>query len=148
MKKILYLSLIIVGIIIIGAGAYAFMEYNRKPKDAAKVKAAFSLNCEQLCQAFLKNEKKAQQLYDGKAIAVTGELSSVEKDEHGSYTLIFEDSVDNAAVRCSLDSLHNEGCAALTKGRQLTVKGFCSGFNKDDLLGSDVLLSRCTVEQK
>jgi hypothetical protein len=47
-----------------------------------------------------------------------------------------------------MDSVHNNEAAILQKGTHATMKGICTGFNKDELLGSDVILIRCVVDSK
>jgi hypothetical protein len=45
-----------------------------------------------------------------------------------------------------MDSTHQKDAAKLVSGSSTTVRGSCTGFNKDDLgLGSDVILNRCVI---
>jgi hypothetical protein len=42
--------------------------------------------------------------------------------------------------------MHNEETENLVSGSKVTVKGVCTGFNADELLGSDVILNRCSIK--
>jgi hypothetical protein len=53
-----------------------------------------------------------------------------------------------SSVRCSIDSTHSEEAAKVQKGQSLSVKGICSGFMSDEMLGSDVQLDRCVIAYK
>jgi len=71
----------------------------------------------------------------------------VEKNGNGFYTVILGEEFLMSSVRCSMDSLHQMDVASLTTGTLVTMKGNCSGFNRDELLGSDVILNRCVIEK-
>jgi hypothetical protein len=105
------------------------------------------LNAAALITAFETNETHANTKYLDKVIAVNGKIKTVEKDEKGFYSIILGDTGSMSSVRCSMDSTHQQGAAKLTPGVFVTVKGACTGFNADDLLGSDVILNRCVVEE-
>lgn len=144
-KKIIWIAIIA---IILGGGAlYAYAEYNRKVKDLSGVRAHVKLNAAALITAFETNEADANTRYLDKVIAVNGKVKTIEKDEKGFYSVVLGDTGSMSSVRCSMDSLHQQAAANLTAGVFVTVKGSCTGFNADDLLGSDVILNRCVVEE-
>ena len=140
---------IILGIIlgaITGAGIYAYTEFNRKVKDLSKVKAGVYLDAGELVRAFENDEAAGNNKYLDKIIAVKGMVKTVEKNDKGYYTVILGDDQAMSSVRCSMDSVHQHEVAAITAGSNITMKGACTGFNRDELLGSDVILNRCVVE--
>jgi hypothetical protein len=47
-----------------------------------------------------------------------------------------------------MDSIHNKEAADVKRGIHIAMKGICTGFNADELLGSDVILVRCVVHSK
>jgi hypothetical protein len=44
-----------------------------------------------------------------------------------------------------MDSAFAGQQASLTRGQKVTIQGICSGYNKDELLGSDIVLVRCAL---
>jgi hypothetical protein len=126
---------------------YGYREYTRKVKDLSKVKAHLRMHAGELISAFEKNENKSNALYLDKVIAVTGPVKLVEKNDKGYYSIILGDESSMSSIRCSMDSVHQDAVAMLASGSVVTMKGACTGFNADELLGSDVILNRCVVEK-
>ncbi len=143
-KTILYALLVL---FIAGASAayYAYHEFYRQHDDISNVESAFDMEAVQLIREFTAAEQSANARYLGKALTVSGMVKSIDINE-GLYTVSLGNTTDLASVRCSLDSLHSNEAVSLQVGAQIAVKGYCSGFNADELLGSDVILSRCAIE--
>jgi hypothetical protein len=142
-KKII---LLVIAIALLSGGWYAYSEYTRKVKDLSKVKADMHLQTNELVSQFEKDESGANALYLDKVIAVKGTLKAIEKDEANNYSLVLGDENSMSSVRCSMDEDHQQKVQGLITGAKVTVKGACTGFNADDLLGSDVILNRCVVQ--
>ena len=141
---------IIIGFIavaIIGGAWFGYNEYNRKVKDLADVKAQITIETNNLINAFEKDEKAANAQFLDKIIAVMGNVKTIEKDDRGNYSIVLGDNVSVSSVRCSMDSVHAKDVAAIKEGVEVIVKGACTGFNSDELLGSDVILNRCVLEK-
>jgi hypothetical protein len=111
------------------------------PKDLSTTKAAATLSTTQIIQAFESDSAKANQQYLGKIIAVEGLIKSV--DEEDGVTIVLGEPSSMSSVRCSMDTSHRKEWGSLEKGRKVVIKGNCTGFNSDELLGSDVILNRC-----
>jgi hypothetical protein len=137
----------VVFLFIIGVLALAIWQgyryFYRAPKDLSTLNAAASLTTTQLIQAFESDSAKANQLYLGKIIAVEGNIKSV--DEEDGVTIVLGDPASMSSVRCSMDTSHRGKWGALEKGRKIVIKGNCTGFTSDELLGSDVILNRCVL---
>lgn len=144
-KKRIILSFIAVAII--GGAWFGYSEYNRKVEDLAFVKAGIMLPAKELISAFEADEKRANAQYLDKIIAVKGAVKTVEKDDQGYYSIVLGDKDMMSSVRCSMDPIHAEDFQNISAGTEMTVKGACTGFNADDLLGSDVILNRCVIEK-
>ncbi len=144
-KKKIILSVIAVAILC--GGWYGYSEYTRKVKDLDKVRAQVRMNADELIAAFEKNEGEANAAYLDKIIAVKGNVKTVEKDDMGNYSVIIGDESSMSSIRCSMNPAHNENVADLASGTFITMKGACTGFNADELLGSDVILNRCVVQK-
>ncbi|HQU57379.1 MAG TPA: hypothetical protein PLG88_08105 [Chitinophagaceae bacterium] len=142
-KKIIILSIVILAL---SGGLYAYMEFNRKVKDLSRVRADVKFKSGELIQEFEKDEKAANALYLDKIISVQGQLKAIEKDLANNYSLVLGDAASMSSVRCSMDADHQEDIQHLKEGVYVSVKGACTGFNADELLGSDVILNRCVIQ--
>lgn len=142
---------IIVALVLLAAvlGAwFAYREYNRKPASMESMKADFVTNTATLLGAFEENEAKANQQYLDKVVEVEGAIRAINQDEAGLYTVTLGDDGSLSSVRCSVDSVISEQARDLVPGSSVTVRGVCTGFMADPLLGSDVTLVRCTILKK
>jgi hypothetical protein len=140
---------IVVGIfllLLVSGGLYAYKEFTRKVKDLTHVKAGVSIDAGKLVSEFEANEAEGNSKYLDQVIAVRGKVKTVEKNGQGYFTVILGEENSMSSVRCSMDSVHQQDVASLASGTIITMKGSCTGFNKDELLGSDVILNRCVVE--
>ena len=139
----------IIGLAIFAAllcgGWYGYTEYTRKVTDLSEVKADMSLNASELISAFQANEAQSNADYLDKIIMVNGIVREVERNDHGHFTVVLGEDMQMSSVRCSMDSSYQDKIAELTKGSRVMIKGACTGFNSDELLGSDVILNRCVI---
>lgn len=143
-KTILYVLsiLFLTGAVVV---YYAYHEFFRKHEDIIEMESAFQLDAARLIEEFKTHEEASNNQYLGKVITVSGTVKAIESPD-GQYTISLGDTTDLSSVRCSLDSAHNSEGAQLTVGSSIAIRGYCSGFNADELLGSDVILSRCALE--
>jgi hypothetical protein len=141
MKRIILILLVIV---ILAGGWYAYSVYTGKVKSLTEVKTDVSITAKDLIAAFEKDSAAANKLYLGKVIEVTGAVKSVEKDA-GAATVSLGESGTMSSIRCSMESAYVQQVASIQEGSALTVKGACTGFISEELIGSDVILNRCIV---
>jgi hypothetical protein len=136
----------------IAAGVYGYKEYNRGNRDMTKTKADTRISATGLIAAYISGDTLADQKYLGKVIEVEGNVKKIEKDESGFYTLVLGDTASLSSVRCSMDTIHQSDAAGLATGSSVTLRGICTGFKKNELLGvdlgSDVELNRCALIKK
>lgn len=147
-KKIIRYIVFTVLLLVAAAGIYIYREFNRTHTDTAKLSPDFSLPAASLVTEFETNEQVSNKKYWDKIIRVQGTVKEATRDDRGFYTVVLGDSTAMSSVRCSIDSVHSNEAAAIRKGQQLAVKGICSGFNKDEMLGSDVILVRSVIDQQ
>jgi energy-coupling factor transporter transmembrane protein EcfT len=142
-KKIIWLFIVLTA----GAGVwYAVTLYNEKSPDYIHVNPDIKISTIAFIHEYETNDSAANIKYLDKVIETEGTIKKIEKDEKGFYTVVLGDTADLSSVRCSMDTLHNEDAAHLTAGSSATVRGKCTGFNKDEMgLGSDVILNRCAI---
>ncbi|MBK5272682.1 MAG: hypothetical protein JJE22_16910 [Bacteroidia bacterium] len=147
-RKIILIIVGLVLVIITGAALYIYKEYNRIHKDTADLKPDYSLADTKLIEDFENDEQSSNKKYWDKVIQVEGIVKDIEKGERGFYSVVLGDTSAMSSVRCSIDSIHNSEMTFLQKGTHAIMKGICTGFNSDELLGSDVILVRCVVSSK
>ena len=150
-KKVIFLvSLTIVALAVF----YAYREYNRAPIDTASSSPDFSVKGTALIADFEQDEAGAAARYVNKLIRVEDTLLDFTVDEavpngqQASYTLVLGSAQGNTTLRCSMDSLFSIKATPVAKGQRVVLQGICSGYNKDELLGSDIVLVRCALIKK
>ena len=145
-KKIV---LLIILLAIAVAAWYAYREYSRTNRDLKNVRPDFSLSATDLIKEFESNDSAAAKKYNGRILEIRGFIKKIDRDEQGFFTLVLGDTASHSSVRCSMDTTHHSDAASLPQGSSATVRGACTGFNKDDMgLGSDVILNRCAIIKK
>jgi hypothetical protein len=145
-RKIILISMLLVA----GVGAWqAVKEYNRKNADLSKIKADVKISAINLINEYEANDSLANRKYLGKVIELTGNVRKLEDDGSGNYTIVLGEQGSLSSVRCTMDTMYRNDAAAVPEGSSVTVRGLCSGFKKNELLGenlgSDVELNRSVV---
>ncbi len=138
------LIVVLVGAVI--AGILAYKAYNQKVPGLDKQKADVTLTADQLIKKFETDEATANKELLDKVIAVNGTVRSVEQSAAG-VTVILGDEGSMSSVRCSMDSTYSIQASQIQQGKSVVIKGACTGFNTDELLGSDVILNRSVIEK-
>ena len=142
-KKTITRVLIAVLILLVLGAVYVYREFNRKATSTADLAPAYALTGTQLLEAFQQDEKKANALYLGKVLAVTGMIKSQSSDSAGVQTLVIGDTASLSSVRCIMNGDPGLVTGPFSTGTMVTIKGICTGYNADDMgLGADVLLNR------
>ena len=140
--------IIIIVIVVIGLGAFfGFREWNRENVDLSTSKASYSIAAPALIEAFEKDTAAAGKQYTDKIISVTGNLKKIVAEQN-STVFFLGNPEEMSSVQCSMNPDYAKNYAALKEDALVTIKGICTGFQSDDLLGTDVKLSRCVIELK
>ncbi|MBC7829844.1 MAG: hypothetical protein H7122_19015 [Chitinophagaceae bacterium] len=140
-------NILIAALLVVAAGSiYIYKEYNRTNINVAGEPSAFNISAIALIQVFTDNDSAASRKFVGKIISVTGLIKNLDKDERGFYTVSLGDSSSLSSVRCSVDSTYTANAALVKPGMTIKIKGNCTGYNKDELLGLDVIVNRCIIE--
>jgi hypothetical protein len=145
-KKIIRIVLVSLLVIVAFCGIYIYKEYNRKLPKTENLSAHYDITATQLIKEFEENEVLANKKYLDKVLSLKGTIQNKETSGNGFVVSIKDDAAASSSVRCSIDSAYAPDIAGITDGTKITIKGICTGFNKDELLGSDVIMVRCLVE--
>ncbi len=145
-KKIILLLFLLAAV---AAAWYGYKEYTRTNKNLASAKADFVLVATDLIKEYESNDSLSAKKYNGKILELTGQVKAVEKDDKGYFTIVIGDNNSMSAIRCAIDSLHKDRVTGLINQSSVTIRGACTGYNKDEMgLGSDIILNRCVVINK
>ena len=136
MKRLL-LVIVAIGVV---AGAIGLYMYNKPTADASASRTDARAMATELMSAFAENEEKANQVYLGKVVEVTGAVEKVGSNDDGTAVIHLESGAMLGSVVCnmskSIDNLPREP----RKGESVTIKGTCSGYLMDVILERSVLL--------
>jgi len=133
--KIALFVVFFIGLAGILAGLYM---YNMKQKDMAKTKPDFVISATNLQKEFEDDETGASAKFVNKVVEVTGIISSVKPTENNGISVTLLTGSDFSSVICTFTVVKD--AEMLKQGKEITIRGECSGF----LL--DVLLNNCVIK--
>lgn len=143
-RKILIAAGIVLLAVLI-ASAYIYKEYNRKYADTATLHPDYELSATSVLNQFAHDSALSSQKYMDRLLQISGIVKEIDSIDDKNVVMVLGDSTDRSSVRCNLDSVHQSAVMRTRVGQTATVKGVCSGYNQDELLGSDVILIRCAL---
>ena len=119
-------------------GIVAYNMWNKDHADASEM-PAIAISAADLYKAFETDEAKANAMYVGKVVEVTGEVSEVKSDSITQVFLTFPDAM-MGGITIGIDARYTEGISSLKPGATATFKGFCSGYLTDVVLKDGILI--------
>ncbi|MCX6330212.1 MAG: hypothetical protein NTZ85_11975 [Bacteroidia bacterium] len=138
MKPSVKISLFVVFFLALSGILIALYLFNMQHKDLQKVKPDFIISAVDLQKAFEENETSAASTYVNKVLEVTGTIESVKTGENNVLSIVLKTGSDLSTVICTFPPETDP--AKFTSGKQITVRGECSGFLMDVLLNNCVTL--------
>ncbi len=126
-KKILYLFILILSI-----GVFVLI-FSNKEKNYANTKPSFVVNSNELINAYIQDEEKANALYTDKLIEISGTIKKINYLNQKSSIILNSDFNDSGII-CELNNSESSKLSKLSKNRKVIVKGICKGFLKDVVL--------------
>ena len=115
---------------------YYIFIYSSQNHRQVQSETAIAITSDSLVAKYQADEKLANSLYLNKAVAVTGNLLSIDKNQEGKTTLVIgrSESFSNVSVTMSSD-------APITKkvGAPITIKGLCTGALSDVVITDGVV---------
>lgn len=128
------LGLVIVAIL---AGAYVyFFVYNKQHPDFEKERAAYQLSAGAVYRSFKNNPDAAARIFNGKMLGLTGPVSAVEQTD-SIVTVVFvfgQGMFGDEGIRVNILPGSREKALGLSPGTEVTVKGYCTGYNETDVV--------------
>lgn len=134
-------SVLLIAILVILAigGVVGYKMWNKPFKDPL-AGDAIKVTAIQLFNDFSSNEAAAQKKYvpeklGDKKVEVSGQITDIGKNEDGETFYTLKTSDEMFGVKCIMDK--GEEIANAKVGDNITVRGFCDGYNMD------VIVNRC-----
>lgn len=128
-------------LIILTIAIYGLREYYRKNLPMAEMNISERITYNDLLEAFTQNDSMANSRFLGKVLLVEGPLKTI---DFPNKLISLGDGSSMSSIQCSLEN-SSVPPRHLKKGDVIIVKGNCTGFNADELLGTDVILNRTIV---
>jgi osmotically-inducible protein OsmY len=102
---------------------------------------AKNVNAERLFLDYQRNEVSADSMYKGRTLAVTGTVSSINKDFTDSVYLVFETSNEFMGIHANLRGSEVSKASTLSKGSTVTV--VCEG---NGMIVGSPMLKDCVIQ--
>lgn len=125
-------NIFFVGIVLclVGAASWGYYWYQKPRASLVNVKADYTIAANDLYDAFAQNEQQANQQYNGKVVAVTGVVKSVQTTD-STESIVLASGNDMGGINCSLLKSAAEKVPLPVKGQTIHIKGRCTGFLMD-----------------
>ncbi len=134
-KIIKGLSIIIALLLIIYIG---FLKWPKASINSKEVTAEISAG--DLFEAFNNDEQKAEVLYLGKALVVSGVIDDKYNDETGAPVLILNSEDGSPAALVTLEKTEASKLSNYNIGDQIKIKAQCSGLIMEVTLGKGIII--------
>lgn len=152
-KRILKISLIVIGIALLIGGSVAYYMFNMPHRDVQKSKTDYTLKSSDIVNEYLSNADLANKKYldsegDSKIIEVTGTIYEISEDFNNNKVLILKSVSDKAGVSCTFSTETNSNTSNLKIGDEVTIKGVIrsgASFDSDLDMYEDVIMEKCDV---
>jgi hypothetical protein len=129
-------------LIIFTIAIYGLREYYRTHLPMSKMKVEVRITSTELLQAFSADDSMANKRFLGKVLLVEGPLKTIDLP---NKLISLGEGDSMSSIQCSLENSSVPDAKRLKKGDVIAVKGNCTGYNTDELLGTDVILNRAIV---
>ncbi|MBS1644252.1 MAG: hypothetical protein JST36_04375 [Bacteroidetes bacterium] len=140
-KRQVRIVLFMVAACVLVAAFVGIWQWNKPRRSVADV-PAIRLSSDSLLHHFTTNEKQANALYLNKALEVSGTVQTVDTNEDGKTTVLFASPDPMSSVFCTL----REKGLKVAEGKEIVIKGFCSGMTTDVVLTDCVLVNPANEE--
>ena len=142
MKKLFKIIGILALVGIIAAVYGWFFVYNKPHPDYEKATADYQLAANECYQQYVERIDWASEEHNGKVLEIYGKPSGIEEnDSLVIVTFVFDKGMfGDEGVRCTMLDKYNDNALALNLDDNITIKGFCSGYNE-----TDVILEHCSI---
>jgi len=122
-----------------------YREYNRGNKVLSEVEPAIKISAQDISSSFAQSDSLSNSKFLGKIIEIEGVVKNIEMPDSNISVIVMSGNNEMSSVRCTMDSSFQIKSISIDIGTPAIVRGICTGYNADELLGSDVLMNRCVI---
>ncbi len=137
-KKLIFLSVLVVGIL--SAAAWFYTLYNKPHVNTQEVEADVVMDSQLLVDEFEANEDEANAKYLDQVIQIKGPINEVFSEEGKTIIVIGTGDVFGN-VRCNMLSEEKTTSNTLKKNQIITIKGICTGYLMNAVLVRSVIIN-------
>lgn len=132
---------IILALVILGGGAFAYYQYTRPLKPLSEKEADLTIGAAALLDAFESDETSANAEYLGKIVEVSGQVMEVQQAPDSSLVIYLQAGDGLGVINCGVTPTDKTpALQGLKNGDAIVLRGMCDGY----MTGmSQVNLSRC-----
>ena len=134
-KNKIIIAIALIAAIAFGVYYYVFV-YSSQHRRQVQSEIGIAITSDSLVAKYQADEKLANSLYLNKAVVVTGNLLSIDKNQEGKTTLVIgrTDSFSNVSITMSSNLP-----IAQKVGESITIKGLCTGALSDVVITDGVV---------
>ena len=134
-KNKIIIAIALIAAIAFGVYYYVFV-YSSQHRRQVQSEIGIVITSDSLVAKYQADEKLANSLYLNKAVVVTGNLLSIDKNQEGKTTLVIgrSDSFSNVSITMSSNLP-----IAQKVGESITIKGLCTGALSDVVITDGVV---------
>lgn len=109
--------------------------------NSEKLKPQITITSTQLLKDYLINEKEANNLYNNKAIKITGIVKEITYLNQRN-TIFLDTKHKSSNIICDLNDSEKKKLDQIKAGQKITIIGICKGFLKD------IIILNCDIQTK
>ena len=134
-KNKIIIAIALIAAIAFGVYYYVFV-YSSQHRRQVQSEIGIAITSDSLVAKYQSDEKIANSLYLNKAVVVTGNLLSIDKNQEGKTTLVIgrTDSFSNVSV-----TMISTAAIIQKVGESITIKGLCTGALSDVVITDGVV---------
>jgi alkyl sulfatase BDS1-like metallo-beta-lactamase superfamily hydrolase len=134
-KNKIIIAIALIAAIAFGVYYYVFV-YSSQHRRQVQSEIGIVITSDSLVAKYQADEKLANSIYLNKAVVVTGNLLSIDKNQEGKTTLVIgrTDSFSNVSV-----TMISTAAIIQKVGESITIKGLCTGALSDVVITDGVV---------
>jgi hypothetical protein len=132
MIKKMKIPIVLLLLVAVAGGIFGWFFYWNKPQTSIQDASSVSVSANELFTRYSADEQEANKTYIDKIVSVTGEVSSVAKNNEGKTVVMLKTNDPMFGINCTMEQE-----VAIKTGETLTLKGICTGYL------TDVVVIRC-----
>lgn len=137
MKIKVVLSVFLIGLSMAAGAWYYVFVYAKNHHRSVADETGIVISAGNIVKEYQANESASNTKYLNKALQISGVVSEVKKDQIGNTTVTIKSDDPFASVFCTLA---NKEAVVPAVGKNVSVKGICTGFLSDVVIADAVLV--------